>query len=69
MAAQKSPDWDSDVDSWNESEGTSSFELRKHDAESPALHVIRQKLVRRKDFPLPKGLGACEGSLELPHGS
>ena len=37
MAAQKSLDWDSDAESWTESEGTTSSELRSH-----ALQVIGQ---------------------------
>ena len=36
----KSPDWNSGVVSWTESEGTSSSELREHNIESLALRVI-----------------------------
>ena len=64
------PDWDSDVDSWAGSEGTSASELCEHNVESLALNVIGQNwLVRRKDFSLPGGMGACESGLELPHSS
>ena len=40
--SQKSPDWDSNVESRTESEGTSSSELREHKVESHALQVIGQ---------------------------
>ena len=36
----KSPDWDSDVESWTESEGTSSSEQSEHNVESLALSVV-----------------------------
>ena len=36
-----SPDWDSDVESWTESEGTSS-EQCEHNVESFALNVVAQ---------------------------
>ena len=38
--AQKSPDWDSDGESWSESEGLSSSDFREHNVERFALHVI-----------------------------
>ena len=40
----KSPDWDSDVESWTESEGTSSSEQSEHYVESTGLTVMRQDL-------------------------
>ena len=42
MAVRKSPDWDSDVESWIESEGASSSELCEHNVESLAINVIVQ---------------------------
>ena len=36
----KSPDWDSDGESWSESEGLSPSDSREHFVESLALHVI-----------------------------
>ena len=39
---KKSPDWNSDVDDWTESEGSSSFEERGHNVESLAREVIGQ---------------------------
>ena len=36
----KSPDWDSDVESWTEGEGTSSSEQCEHNVESLALNVM-----------------------------
>ena len=36
----KSPEWDSGVESWTESEGTLSFDFCEHNVESFALHVI-----------------------------
>ena len=38
----KSPDWDSDVESWTESEGTCSSEQCEHNVESLALSVVEQ---------------------------
>ena len=38
----KSPDWDSDVESWTESEGSSASEQCEHDVESLALNVMEQ---------------------------
>ena len=35
----KSPDWDGDVESWTESEGTSSSQQCEHNVESLALNV------------------------------
>ena len=37
---ERSPDWESDVESWSESEGLSSSGFRKHIVESLALYVI-----------------------------
>ena len=42
MVAEKSPDWNSDVDDWTESEGLSSFEERGHNVESLARELIGQ---------------------------
>ena len=42
-----SPDWYSDVRSWTESEGTSSFEQHEHNIESLALNSTGRKLVRQ----------------------
>ena len=38
--AQKSLDWESDGESWTESEGISSSEQREHNVESLALNVM-----------------------------
>ena len=38
----KSPDWDGDVESWTESEGTSSSEQCEHSVESLALNATEQ---------------------------
>ena len=39
---QKSSDWDSDVESWTESEGIFSSDQCEHDVESLALNVVEQ---------------------------
>ena len=62
----KSPDWDSDGESWSESEGTSSSELCEHKCRKHCSACHRAKLVRRKGVPFPGGLGTCEGGLKLP---
>ena len=54
----RSPDWDSDGESWSESEGLSSSDFREHNVESLALNVIGQNW---------SGLGTCEGGFVLPH--
>ena len=46
----KSPDWDSDVESWSESEGTLSSDFCGHNVESFALHVIGLNLSGEKVF-------------------
>ena len=40
--SQKSPDWDSDVESLTESEGTSSSDQCEHNVESLARNVMEQ---------------------------
>ena len=44
----KSPDWDSDGESWSEREGLSSSDFREHNVECPALHVIGQNWSNEK---------------------
>ena len=41
-SCSESPDWDGDVESWTDSEGTSSSEQCEHNVESLALHALRQ---------------------------
>ena len=65
----KSPDWDSEVESWTGSEGTSSSEQCERNVESLALNVKGQEQSGEKISQQWEGLGACESSLELPHSS
>ena len=44
--AQKSPDWDSDVESWTESEGTSSCEQCEHNVREPCSECCGARPVR-----------------------
>ena len=62
--AQKSPDWNSDVESWTESEGTSSSGQCEHNMEILALNVVEQDQSGEK---ISLFLGTCEGGFELPH--
>ena len=61
----ESPDWDCDVESWTECEGTSSSEQSKHNVESLALNAIGQDQSGERTVP-PGGLGTCDGGFELP---
>ena len=63
----KSPIWDSDGESWSESEGLSLSDFREHNVESLALNVIGQNWSGENGVPFPGGLGTCEGGVELPH--
>ena len=60
MGVQKSPDWDGDVDSWTESEGTSSSEECAYNAESLALNVVGQDQSGEK-ISLSWRIGDLEG--------
>ena len=66
----KSPDWDSDADSWTQSEGTSS-KLREHSVESHALQVIEQSWSGEKisfflgDWELPRVVLSCHVALGM----
>ena len=64
--AERALDGDSDGESWSESEGLFSSDLREHDVESPALHVIGLNWSGEKVSFFLGGLGTCEGGLELP---
>ena len=46
-----SSDWDSDGESWSESEGLSSSDFREHNADSLALNVIGQNWSGEKVSP------------------
>ena len=67
----KSPDWDSDVDSWTDSEGTSSSQLCEHNVESPALHIIGQNWSGEKislfleDWELARVALSCHIALDI----
>ena len=67
----KSPDWDSDVESWTESEGTSSSELREHNVESLALNVVGQNWSGEeislilKDWELARVALSCHTALDM----
>ena len=63
----KSPIWDSDGESWSESEGLSSSDFREHNVESLASNVIGQNWSGENGVPFRGGLGTCEGGVELPH--
>ena len=62
----KSSDWNSDGESWSESEGLSSSHFREHIVESLAVNVIGQNWSGEKVSLFPGGLGTCEGGFELP---
>ena len=61
----RSPDGDSDVESWTESEGTSLTEQCEHNVEGTALNAMGQDQV--KNLSLPGRLKTCEGDFDLPH--
>ena len=63
----KSADWDGEVESWTESEGTSSSVQCEHNMESLALSAMEQDQSGEKIFSLPGSLGTCEGGSELTH--
>ena len=71
MGVQKSPDWDGDVDSWTESEGTSSSEECAYNAESLALNVVGQDQSGEKislfleDWGLGRVASSCHISLDM----
>ena len=56
--AQQSTDWERDVESWTESEGTSSSEQCEHNVESLALNAMEQDQSGEK---VSLFLDACEG--------
>ena len=66
----ESPDWDSDVESWTDSEGTSSSELCAHSVQSTALHVIGQNWSGEKvslfleDWELAREAWSCHIALD-----
>ena len=62
----ESPDWDSDVESWTDSEGTSSSEHCEHIVECLALNVLGQDQSGEK-ISLPGRLGSCECDFEPSH--
>ena len=64
--AEKNPNWDSDGESWSESEGLSSFDSREHNVESFALNVIGLNWSGEKGVSFLGRLGTREGGLELP---
>ena len=61
---QKSPDWDSDVESLTESEGTSSSECQ-HNVESVALNVMEQDQSGEKGRKLPKVALSCHIAVDM----
>ena len=68
----KSPDWDGDVESWTESEGTSSSEQCEHNVESLALSAVEQDQSGEQvslfleDGELAR-VALSLGGFELPH--
>ena len=58
----KSAELDREGGSWSESEGLSSFDLREHNVESPALNVIRQNWSGEKVSLKPR-IGNLQGCL------
>ena len=66
-----SPDWDSDVESGTESEGTSSSEQCEHNVESLALNITEQAQSREKislfveDWELAQVALSCRNALDL----
>ena len=65
----RSPDWDSDVDSWTESEGTCSVEQYEHNVESLALEVIGQNWSGETVSLFLEDWGLAREALKLPSGS
>ena len=65
----KSPDWDSDVVSWTESEGASSFDQYEHNVESLALDFLGQNWSGEKISLFLEDWEFAKSSLELPHSS
>ena len=63
----KKPGWDSDVESWTESEGTSSSERCIHNVESFALNVIGQKWSGEKVSLFPEDWELAGVALSCPH--
>ena len=63
-----SPDWDSDVESWTESEGTSS-EQCEHNVESVVAGCDGARTSQAKRCLSSWKVGACEVNFELPLGS
>ena len=63
----KSLDWNGNVESWTECEGTSSSEQCEHHVESLALNVMAQVQSGEKISLFLGRLGICEGGFELPH--
>ena len=67
----KSPDWDSDGESWSESGGLSSSDLSGHNVASLALHVIGQNWSGEKlslflvDWELVRVALTCHVALDM----
>ena len=61
VAPKKSPDWDSDVVSWFQSEGLSSSDFREHNVESLALTVIGKNWSGEKGCPFSVRIGNLRG--------
>ena len=67
----KSPDLDSDVESWTESEGTSSSEQCEYNVESLVLSVMGQDQTGEKislfleDWELAKVALSCHSALDM----
>ena len=60
----KSPDWESDVESWTESEGTFFSPVQcGHNVEKPCSECVGALLVRRKDCLSSWKIGNLRGSL------
>ena len=63
----KSLDWNGNVESWTECEGTSSSVQCEHHLESLALNVMAKVQSGEKITLFLGRLGICEGGFELPH--
>ena len=67
----KSSDWDSDVESWTEGEGTSSSELCEYAVENTTLHVIGQiwsgekESILLEDWELARMTWSCHIALDM----
>ena len=50
-------------DLWSESEGLSSSDVREHNVESFAFHIVGENKSGRKGVSFPGGLATCDGWL------